>query len=212
MVKSILPLAIAAGLVVSARAQRAAPPPADPVRIGIVPFSDASGSSSAAAASGLARLVVAEMARSAPALLGRLVDPGGVRLDDIDEEKAIGIGRKSAVDVVLVGTVLDAKSQESSKNAWLPSIKGQSGNLHIRSVKADVVLDAELYSPAARRRIVRLRADGHHTDSRFRGTAWTSLGSWDGGGDGVFMESPLGKAVQDSVVNLVKQLAAARLR
>jgi hypothetical protein len=178
------------------------------VKIGILPFADASGTNNRSVAEGIGRLVQSQITHEYPNMVARVLTlNGSSTLENFDDEKAVKIGKASRVDVVLLGTVLEAKSQESTKGGWLPSIRGQSGSLRLRSIKANVILQADLYRVATGQRIASLRVNGKHTDNKFHGTAYTSLGSWDGGSKGVFMDSPLGKALQDVVHKLVKGVA-----
>ncbi len=51
---------------------------------------------------------------------------------------------------------------------------------------------------------------GSHSDNKFGGAVYTNLGSWDGHSS-VFLDSPLGKALQQAVTDLVKKIAATKL-
>jgi hypothetical protein len=75
------------------------------VRVGVLPFVDASGASGVEAGVVLGRLVQAEIVHSTN-LMGRVLTPDGVRPEDIDVEKAAEIGRQSHVDIVMIGTVI----------------------------------------------------------------------------------------------------------
>jgi len=186
------------------------PTPA-PVKIGILPFLDASGAMSGDTAAAVGRLVQAEMSHSAPNLNGKMLTlPAGTNLTDLDGDKAVSIGKSAGVDVVLLGTVLDAKSEESSKGGFLPPVAGQSVGMSVRSVKASVTLQADLYRTASGERITSLRVPGSHSDSHFGGSAYTSLGSWDGNAS-TFLDSPLGKALQQSVAGIVKKMQTTKL-
>jgi hypothetical protein len=178
------------------------------IKIGVLPFADATGTSNGNISNGIGRLVQSQITHAYPNLIARVLTlNGSIAVENLDDEKAVELGKAAHVDVVLLGTVLDAKSQESSKGGWLPSVMGQSGSVHLRSIKATVILQADLYRVSTGERITSLRVNGNHTDNKFQGTAYTSLGSWDGGSNGVFMDSPLGKALQDVVEKLVKEVA-----
>jgi hypothetical protein len=178
------------------------------VKIGILPFADASGSGNRTVADGIGRFVRSEITHTCPNLVARFIALNGSTIsENLDEEKAVDLGKASRVDVVLLGTVLEAKSQESTKGGWLPSIRGQSGSLRLRSIKANVIVQADLYRVSTGQRITSLRVNGSHSDNKFGGTVYTTLGSWDGGSNGAFMDSPLGKALQDVVNKLVKEVA-----
>jgi hypothetical protein len=181
------------------------------VKIGILPFLDASGAMSRDTAAAVSRLVQAEMSHSAPNLNGTVLTlDGSTRLEDLDGEKAVDVAKAAKVDVVILGTVLEAKSSESTKGGWLPSIAGQSASVNVRSVKANVTLQGDLYRVADGGRITSLRVPGSHSDNKFGGGVYTNLGAWDGHSS-VFLDSPLGKALQAAVTDLVKKIAATKL-
>ncbi len=182
-----------------------------PVKIGILPFLDASGSMSADTAAAIGRLVQAEMSHSAPNLSGKVIAIGGsTKLEEMDAEKAVALAKAADVDVVILGTVLDAKSEESSKTGWLPPIAGQSVNVSVRSVKASVTLQGDLYRVSDGNKVTSLRVPGSHSDNKFSGGAYTTLGAWDGNSS-AFLESPLGKALQAAIEAMVKKIAATKM-
>ncbi|HUL75376.1 MAG TPA: CsgG/HfaB family protein [Vicinamibacterales bacterium] len=184
---------------------------AQTVTIGILPFLDASGAMNRDTAAAIGRLVQAEMSHSAPGLNGKVLTlDATVKLEDLDGEKAVDLGKAAKVDVVLLGTVLEASSSESSKGGWLPSIAGQSASVNVRSVKAKVTLQGDLYRVPAGGRIASLRVPGSHSDNKFGGGVYTNLGAWDGNST-VFLDSPLGKALQQAVADLVKKIAATKM-
>jgi Curli production assembly/transport component CsgG len=204
----VLCSSLVASTLATAHAER---PALAPVKIGILPFLDASGAMSSDTAAGVARLVQAEMTHSTPNLTGKVLTlPAGTNLTDLDGEKAVTLGKTGGVDVVLLGTVLDAKSEESTKGGFLPAIAGQSVGVNVRSVKASVTLQADLYRIAGGDRITSLRVPGSHSDSKFGGSVYTGLGSWDGNSS-VFLDSPLGKALQQAVAGIVKKISTTKV-
>lgn len=185
--------------------------PSKPIKVGLLPFMDATASGNRDVGPAVSRTVQAEMVHSTN-LLPRVITlerPSDV--DSLDGEKAVELGKKNGVDVVVLGTVLEAKAEESNKGGWIPRVAGQSGSINIRSIKARVTLQAEVYSVATGAKLNSLRITGNHSDNKFGGTAWTSLGSWSSGNYGVFLESPLGKALQQAIADMVKKIAATRL-
>lgn len=199
----LIAIALAIPVLVSAQAQ--------PVKIGILPFLDASGAMRGDTAGALSRLVQAEMSHSAPTLSAKVVTlDASTKLESLDGEKAVEIAKAANVDVVLLGTVLEAKSSESTKGGWLPSIAGQSASVQMRSVKANVMLQGDLYRIADGGKIASLRVPGSHSDNKFGGAVYTNLGSWDGHSS-VFLDSPLGKALQQAVTDLVKKIATTKI-
>jgi hypothetical protein len=177
-------------------------------KIGLLPFADATASAGSEAGIALSRVMQAEMAQSTT-LVARVIPlDGSLSADDVDAEAAVTLGRRHKVDVVFAGTVVEASTQRSTKGGSLPWIKRQTGDLQIYSLKAHVSLQADLYNVATGERITNLRASADHSETDFHGAAYTSLGSWNGGTDKYFLESPLGKALQDAVVEMVKKVAA----
>jgi hypothetical protein len=174
------------------------------VRVGVLPFVDASGASGVEAGVVLGRLVQAEIVHSTN-LMGRVLTPEGVRPEDVDIEKATEIGRQSHVDIVLIGTVLDARSEYSSKGGYTPRVFGQSVGGNVRSTKATVMLQGDLVDTASGKRLASLRVKGNHSDTKLGTTVYTDLGSISSDSS-AFMESPLGQALQEAVSDLVKRV------
>lgn len=189
----------------------AQPATAAAIKVGILPFVDATGSGSASAGVDVGRTMQAEMVHSTELLPRVLPLDGASRVDELDGEKAVEIGRKQKVDVVFLGTVLEARSEESNRGGWLPSIKGQSAGVQVRSIKATVTLQGELYSVASGNRLNSWRVVGKQSDNKFGGTAYTTFGSWGSNGYAAFLGSPLGKALQAAIADMVKKVAAQRL-
>jgi len=92
--------------------------------------------------------------------------------------RRVAIGREQKVDLVFVGTVLEARTQESNKSGWIPSIKGQSGSVSVHRVKATVTLQGELYEVASGKRIFSVRVTGNDSNNALGGTAYTTFGAW----------------------------------
>ncbi len=200
----VIALACSAALVIQAS-------PVQSTKIGILPFLDASGAMQGDTAAALSRLVQAEMSHSAPSLSAKVLTlDSSTKLADLDQDKAVQIAKGANVDVVLLGTVLEAKASESTKGGWLPSIAGQSASVQVRSVKANVTLQGDLYRISDGGKIASLRVPGSHTDNKFGGGVYTNLGAWDGHSS-VFLDSPLGKALQKAVTDLVKKTAQTKM-
>ena len=135
---------------------------------------------------------------------------GAARADELDGEKAVALGRAQRVDLVFMGTVLEARSQESNKSGRLPFIKGQSGSISIRRVTATVTLQGELYDVATGQRLFSVRVTGENSNNAVGGTAYTTYGAWGNDGYLGFLDSPLGKALQTALADMTKKVAAAR--
>jgi hypothetical protein len=182
------------------------------IKVGIFPFTDATASGNHTGGTDVGRTLASEITHSTtmiPRLLG--ADESG-RASDVDAEKAVAIGREQNVDLVFIGTVLEAKSEDASKRAWIPSIKGQSGNIDIRRVKATVVLQGDLYDVASGVRLWSERVTGTESNNKFGGTAYTRFGSWGNDSYASFLDSPMGKALQAALANMTKKVAATRPR
>ena len=179
-----------------------------PSKLGILPFSDDTGTAGVEAGMALSRALQTEL--TDPSLVARPIalDPG-VAATDVDAENATAMGHRSKVDLVLAGAVLQATTSHSSKGGSIPFIKSQTGDLRIQSMKAHVALMGQLYNVATGELVATLKASGDHSDSKVSGDAYTTLGSWGGGSDGSFMDSTLGKALQAAIVDLAAKVTAA---
>jgi hypothetical protein len=177
------------------------------IKLGILPFSDATASGNRTAGADVGRTMLSEVVNSTN-LQPRML--ASDKADELDGEKAIALGREQHVDLVFMGTVLEAKTEDSNKSGWLPSIKGQSGNITVRRVKATVTLQGELYDVANGRRIFSVRVTGNNSNNKVGGTAYTTYGAWGNDGYQNFLESPLGKALQTAIADMTKKVAAAR--
>jgi hypothetical protein len=181
------------------------------IKLGILPFADATASGNRTAGADVGRTLMAEVVHSTRLVPRMLAADGATKADDLDGDKAVAIGREQHVDLVFVGTVLEASAQESNKSGWIPSIKGQSGNVSIRRVKATVTLQGELYNVASGKRLFSERVTGSNSNNAFGGTAYTTFGAWGNDSYRTFLDSPLGKALQAALVDMTKKVAAARL-
>lgn len=209
----VLILIILAGASLAAGQTGAPPPPAGerPMKIGIFPFADATASGNRSAGADVGRTMMSEITHSTT-LIPRLLTADSSRTaEDLDGEAAVVIGRERKVDLVFMGTVLEAKSQESNRSGWIPSIKGQSANVSVRRVKATVTLQGELYDVASGQRIFSVRVTGNDSNNALGGTAYTSFGSWGNDNYRAFLDSPLGKALQVALADMTTKVAAARM-
>jgi hypothetical protein len=179
------------------------------MKVGIVPFADATASGNRAAGADISRTMQAEMVHSTSLVPRVLTLEGSTTAQDLDAEKAVALGRAQHVDRVFVGTVLEAHTDESSKSGWIPSIKGQSAAVRLRRIKATVTLQGELYDVASSRRIFSVRTVGNESAKSVGGTAYTKFGAWGNDNYGTFLDSPLGKALQAALSDMVKKVSAA---
>jgi len=176
------------------------------VKVGVLPFVDATGTGNAGTGAALGRLVQAEIVHSTE-LLGRVLPADGTNPEDIDVEKAAAIGKGHNVDLVLIGTVLEAKSESSSKGANTGRLFGQSVGATMHKSKATVQLQGDIVDVATGRRLTSLRVKGEESDTKVGANAWTQLGGLSTDSN-AWLESPIGQAMQKAVADLVKRVNA----
>jgi OOP family OmpA-OmpF porin len=109
------------------------------------------------------------------------------------------------VDVVLIGTIVEADSQQSSSSASLPSFGGISLGGSKQNVKATVTLQADLYNTSNGQKIDSISQTGNASQSKVGSDVSTGLGSINTGGAD-FDNSAMGKAFHAAVSALVKQV------
>jgi hypothetical protein len=176
-------------------------------KVGVLPFVDNTGSGGSDTGTALGRAVQAEIAHSTD-LMGRVLNlDENTKPEDVDGEKAVAIARERKVDVVLVGTVLEANTEESDKSASGPSIFGQSLGGSARAMKAIVSLQGDLYNVTTGRLIESIRVTGNASDTKVGANVNSSLGGIATGGAS-FTNSTIGKALHKAVADLVKKLSA----
>jgi len=178
-------------------------------KLGIVPFADATASGNRTAGTDVARTMLSEVVHATSLQPRLLVADRGISEAGPDPEQAIALGRSQHVDLVFIGTVLEARSEESSKSGWLPSIKGQSGTVNIHRVKATVTLQGELYDVASGRRLFSVRVTGTDSNNALGGAVATTFGTWGNDTYRSFLDSPMGKALQAAIVDMTKKIAAS---
>jgi hypothetical protein len=122
----------------------------------------------------------------------------------------MALGRAQHLDLVFVGTVLEARTEQSNKRGWLPSIKGQSANVDVHHMKATVVLQGELYDLSNGQRLFSTRVTGNNASNSVGGTAYTTLGSFGNDSYASFLDSPLGKALQAAGADMTRKIDSAR--
>ncbi len=129
----------------------------------------------------------------------------GLSPNGLDPGKAISIGQAQGVDVVLIGTIVEADSQQSSSSANLPSFGGISLGGSKTTVKATVTLQADLYSTSTGQKIDSIQQTGNASQSKIGSDVSTGLGGISTGGAD-FDNSAIGKAFHSAVTALVKQI------
>jgi hypothetical protein len=174
-------------------------------KVGVLPFMDATGRDENAGIV-VGRAVQAELAHSTN-LMGRVLKLAeGMSAEEIDPEKAIELGKERRVDVVIVGTVIEASSEESEHNLNAPSLFGQSAGVASHSASAVVTIQGDLFNVVNGKKIASLRATGKASDTKVGANVTTTLGDLSNSGSSA--NSPIGKALQKAVAELVKNIAA----
>jgi hypothetical protein len=111
-----------------------------------------------------------------------------------------------------LGTVLEARSEQSAKGGWVPALRGQSASVNLHHVKSTVTLQGDLYDVASGKLLFSDRVTGTDANSKVGTTAYTQFGSWGNDRYGAFLESPLGKALQKALADMTQKVAAAKMR
>jgi len=172
--------------------------------VGVLPFADNTGSGEDISSS-VSRAVQAEIVHSTK-LNGRVLTlASDASPNNLDAQQAVTIGRAQGVDVVVIGTVLEATSSQSSSSGSLPSFGGISLGGSKESIKAEVTLQADLYSTTTGEKIDSIRQTGTSSQTKIGTDVSTDLGSIDSGGAS-FDNSAIGKAFHQAVANVVKQI------
>lgn len=187
----------------------AMPATAQTIKLGVLPYSDATASGNANVGDTLSRLTQAEIVHSTQ-LEGRVIlITDGTRPEQLDSAKILALGKAAGVDVVMMGTLLEAHAEESAQNGLSRSIFGQtfSGGLH--SWKAAVTLQADLYDVATGQKLDSLRVSQTDAEKKIAGGAATTLGSMDTSTP-AFQDSALGKALQKTIAELVRRIDAEK--
>jgi OOP family OmpA-OmpF porin len=174
-------------------------------KIGVLPFADNTGSNAGDVAGAVSRAVQAEIVHSTQ-LMGRVLDlDANTNPNSLDSDKAVAIARAQGVDVVVLGTILEATSSSSNSSTRTPSIGGFSLGGNKQSTKATVTLQADLFNTTTGQKIDSIRMSGNATTNKVGADADTSLGSLNTGGAN-FDNSAMGKAFHSAVTDLVKKI------
>jgi Curli production assembly/transport component CsgG len=181
------------------------PSAAQEIKIGILPYSDATASGANAIGDTLSRLTQAEIVHSTH-MEGRVVAlPAGLKSEQLDGKKIVELGKADNLDLIVMGTLLQAQTEDSGQNGTGRSLFGQmiGGGLH--SAKATVTLQADVYDVPSGKKLDSLRVSQTQSDKKISGNANTTLGSVNSSSSS-FQNSTLGKALQKTIAELVKQL------
>jgi hypothetical protein len=175
------------------------------MKVGILPFVDATGTGGSQAGAAISRMVQAEFTHSTHALAYAL-DLGGLPSQDLDARKAVEIGRTHNVNAVILGTILEAESGESSKGGGT-SVLGQFVGADVHVMRATVTLQADLFSVPSGTKIDSFRVTGKDSEKKVGQTAYTRLGDITNHNFSP-TNNALGKALQKAVTQLVQKVTA----
>ncbi len=189
------------GIVSLSAGQQSKAPAKYQFKVGVLPFVDNSGSTNVDVGAAVSRSVQAEITHSTQ-LVGKVL--AAAADTNVDGAKAAEIGRAANVDVVLVGLVLEASSSESTKNVTGPSIYGQRVGGKARSVSSIVTLQGDFYNVATGEKIDSIRVTGKATDRKVGADVNTDFGHISAAG--ASLDTPIGKALQKAVADLVKRI------
>jgi len=196
----------ALGLTVAAHGAPAGQASGYQFKVGVLPFVDNTGAGGDVGPA-LSRAVQAEFAHSTN-MEGRVVSPdASTNLTDVDAEKAVALGRAQNVDVIIIGTVLEANSERASKGGSGPSFGGFSLGGSASTVKATVTLQADVYDTTTGKKIDSIRVTGNDQETKVGSDVSTSIGGISTGGDS-FNNAPIGKALHKAVADLTKKVAS----
>ena len=188
-----------------------APAAAQTIKVGVLPYSDATASGGATIGDTLSRLTQAEIIHSTQ-LQGQVILINTVlRPEQLDSAKLVALGKDSGVDMIVMGTLLEAKSEEGAQSAIPHSFFGQTLTAGLHSWKATVTIQADVYSVATGQKLDSLRVSQTENDKKISGSAVTALGSMDTSTP-AFQNSTLGKALQKAIADLVKHLDAEKTK
>lgn len=205
----IFGVVVAAATIASLPALAKTAPSDQPYTVGVLPFSDDTGSGGADLANALAHAVQTQLAHST-GLEGRVVTIGnGANPSSIDGSAAVQLGRSQNVDAVLIGTVVQASSEKSEKSVGGISIGGLSLGGNVHSVKATVTLQGDLYDVSSGSEIDSIRVTKEVSKSHVGGDVNTSLADLSSDGN-AFYDSPIGHAFHQAVVALSDRISRDR--
>lgn len=174
-----------------------------PLTVGVAPFDVAAVEGATMAASdALARLVRVEMLKSKGLQPELLELPPGTR-PPLASKTAAALGRKASVDLVLVGTILEAKSSHSSHGASTGRFGISLGGRVNRS-SANVTVHIELVNPATPGVPETFEVKGKASGTGIGADMWTALGSFTVG-DAGWETTPMGKALREVAQKIVKE-------
>lgn len=175
-------------------------------KIGVLPFEDASGVGPEFGAQ-VAKFIRSELLKNKK-YLPKFIQykPTDDEVAAVDVETAIALGRKNAVEYVVIGTILEADASSSSSGVGGIEILGQSVGSSLRTVSARITIQGDLISVNEGKLIESFRTDGTVTDASVGAdvtTEWGSLNADNEKGN----NSPHAKALREAVEKLVEEMS-----
>lgn len=198
---------LAGTLMAKEKKPAAASAPAPTYNIGILPFDDVSGGEHG----GQLKEVLAKQLQAAllsgTSLTPRLMKRGGDNPEetDVDIPYAVKLGKYYKSDLVVMGSLLSADVEEKDSSVSGPSFGGVGVSTQSRSQDATVVLQAVIIDVGRGQKLTSLRATGKDHEGKISPNISTEYGSMNMGGAN-FQKSPLGKATQRALADLVTQI------
>jgi len=178
------------------------PVAAQKLSVGIAPFDVVSveGASDEASMS-MAKLVRVEMIK-AGRLQPQLLTPPPDSPTPLPRDEAVKLGRAAKVDIVLVGTVLEAGTSSSSRGANTGGLLGGIGvGARHERVTAKVMLNIELVDPKSGDVADTFDVESSNSESGMGADLSTALGGLDSD-SAVSETSPLSKALRDAAAKI----------
>lgn len=173
-------------------------------KIGVLTFEDASGIGGGFGEQ-VAKFIRSEMLRDKKYLPKFIsYEPQGGQSATVDVETALEIGRKNAVDYVIIGTILEAESRSGSTGIGGISVMGQNLGTSARSVSAKITLQGDLVSVKEGKLLESFRTDGSATERSVGANVSTEWGNFDG--DAAQNDAPTAKALREATERLVKEM------
>jgi hypothetical protein len=177
----------------------------DSLSAGILPFDVVSvDGATDTAARALAKLIRLEMIKTnkiTPQLLTAPTSRGPVSPDQAAE-----LGKQASVNVVLVGTVMDANTTHSSHGANTGGLLNSVGvGGRVDRSTATVTLHVELIDPAKPGVADSFDVEGKASETGVGGDFSSTLGGFDSG-DSAWEKTPMGKALQDAAKKVTEGL------
>jgi curli biogenesis system outer membrane secretion channel CsgG len=174
-------------------------------KIGVLPFEDASGVGPQFGEQ-VAKFIRSELLKNRK-FLPKFVQykPKEDESAAVDVETAIALGRKSGVEFVVIGTILEADASSSSSGVGGIRVLGQSLGSSLRTVSAKITLQGDLISVKEGKVIESFRTEGSSTDASVGADVSTEWGRLDADSN-KGSNSPNAKALREAVEKLVEEM------